>query len=117
VQDELVGQLINYVVAMGVELVNVELLDALVRCELCSSVLLVANLAHHLHLRAISLDVVVKLGSGHMLELLPVANIATELGAVKLGMCLQLSKGLPNDLRSMDSVASMRELTEINTVS
>ena len=58
-----------------------------------------------------------------MLELLSVADVATELGALVLGMGLQFSKGLPDDLRAslfgfwIILPASVRELTEVNAVS
>ena len=58
-QDQLIGQVVDDVVALCVELLNVELLDAVMVLELIPGILLVAHLAHHLHLWAVSLDVVV----------------------------------------------------------
>lgn len=99
-QDQLVSQVVNDVVALLVQLLDVELLDAVVALKLVSSVLLVAHLAHDLHLWAVSLDVVIQLSSGHVLKLLSVADVTTELWTLVLGMCLEFSKSLPNDLRT-----------------
>ena len=116
-KNEFVCQLVDSIKAMSIQLFDIELLDALVRAEFCSGILFVADLAHHLDLGAVILDVIVKLCSRHVLELLSVADIAPELWAVELSMCLELSKSLPNDLSSADGVASMRELAEVNAVS
>jgi hypothetical protein len=97
-KNELIGQLIEYIVAISVKLLNVELLDAVVAIELTSGILLIADLAHNLNLWALNLDVVVELGSSQMLELFSVADITTELGALELRMTLELSKSLPDDL-------------------
>ena len=52
-----------------------------------------------------------------MLELLSIADVATELGALVLGMSLELSQGLPDNLgTTLGRPASMRELTEVDTV-
>ena len=52
-----------------------------------------------------------------MLELLSVADVASEFWALVLGMSLQLSKSLPNDLRSSRlGPASVRELAKVNAV-
>jgi hypothetical protein len=118
VEDQFVGQVIDHVVAMGVKLVDIELLDALVRSELSSGILFVANLAHYLHLGAFFADVVVQLGSGQVLELLAIADIAAKFWTGELGMSLELAKGFPNDLgTSSVDMASMGELTEVNAVS
>ena len=58
---------------------------------------------------------VIELGSSHVLELWPVANIAAEFGANELSVSLEFTKSLPNDL-SIHTGASMREFTEIDTV-
>lgn len=117
VENELIGQVINDIIAVGVQFVNVELLDALMGSEFHSAVFLVTDLAHDLDLRAVSFNMVVKLCSCHMLKLLTIADIAAKLGAVKLSMSLELSKSFPDDYRSSLRVASVRELAEINTVS
>jgi hypothetical protein len=118
VEDEFVRQLVNHVIAMGVQLVDIEFLDALMVLEFGSGVLFVANLAHHFHFRAISLDVVVELRSRHVLKLFTVADIAAKFWTFKLSMGLKLAKSFPDNLRvSCLNVASMRELTEVNTVS
>ena len=118
-QDELVCQVVDHVVALGVQLLDVELLDAVMSLEFDSGILFVAHLAHNFDLRAISLDVVVKLSTGHVLELLSIADIAAKLGALVLGVCLQLSESLPDDLLAISLLrpASVRELTEVNAVS
>jgi hypothetical protein len=87
-KNEFVCQLVDNVIAMGIQLVNIEFLYALMTTEFCSGVLLVTDLAHHLHLGTVSLDVVVQLRSSHVLELLSVADIASKLRAVKLSVSL-----------------------------
>jgi hypothetical protein len=118
-KDELVCQVVDDIVTVGVKLLNVELFDAVMAVELTSGILFVADLAHDLYLWAISLDVVVELGSGQVLELLSVADVASELGALELSVTLELSKSLPDDLTALSCLrpASVRELTEVNTVS
>ena len=117
VEDQLVNKLIQNIVVISGQLFNVEFFDALMISELSSWVLLVANLAHDWDFRTVSLDVVVKLGSSHMLEFFSVADIASEFRARVLSMSLELSQSLPDNFTSsIVKVASMRELTEINTV-
>jgi hypothetical protein len=118
-ENEFVGQVIDDVVTVLVEFLDVELLNAVMSFELASSVLFVANLAHDLDLRAISLEVVKQLGSCHMLELLSVADVTAKLGALILGVRLELSKSFPDDLTShvASSPTSVGELTEVDAVS
>ena len=53
-----------------------------------------------------------------MLELIDVANVATEFRAFELRMVLQFVQSLPNDLSvSISVVAPMWEFAEINAVS
>ena len=52
-----------------------------------------------------------------MLILITIANVAAELWTVELGVHLQLTQGLPNDLAfPVRSRASMWELTKIDTI-
>ena len=97
-KDKFIGKMINDVVALLIKFFNIELLDAVMSLKLVPSVLLVAHLAHHLHFWAVSLDVVVQLRSCHVLELLSVADVASEFGALVLSMSLELSKGFPDNL-------------------
>jgi len=89
------------------------------RAELASRIFLITNVAHDLNLGTISLDMVEKLSSCHVLELLSVTDITSELWTLILRMSLELSKGLPDDLGFTRLLipASMRELAEVNTVS
>jgi hypothetical protein len=117
VEDQLVNKLIQNIVVISGQLFNVEFFDTLMIGELSSWVLLVANLAHDWDFRTVSLDVVVKLGSSHMLEFFSVADIASEFRARVLSMSLELSQSLPDNFTSsIVKIASMRELTEIDTV-
>jgi len=97
-KDKFIGKMINDVVALLIKFFNIELLDAVMSLKLVPSVLLVAHLAHHLHFWAVSLDVVVQLRSCHVLELLSVADVASEFGALVLSMSLEFSKGFPDNL-------------------
>lgn len=116
-EDQLVNKLIQNIVVISGQLFNVEFFDTLMIGELSSWVLLVANLAHDWDFRTVSLDVVVKLGSSHMLEFFSVADIASEFRARVLSMSLELSQSLPDNFTSsIVKIASMRELTEIDTV-
>ena len=83
--------------------------------ELSSWILLVADLAHAKNFWAVSLDMIMELGSSHVLELGSIADITSKLGAVELSVCLEFSEGLPDDLSSI-LLASMWEFTEINAV-
>ena len=83
--------------------------------KITSRIFFVADLAHDKNFWAVSLDMIMELGSGHMLELRSVADITSELGAVELSVCLELTEGLPDDLTAI-FIASMWELTEINAV-
>ena len=58
-QDQLIGQMVDNVVALCVEFLNVEFLNAVMALELVSGILLVAHLAHNLDFWAVSLDVIV----------------------------------------------------------
>jgi|TARA_B110001450_G_C17586519_1_gene467175 hypothetical protein len=117
VENQLVNKLIQNIVVISGQLFNVEFFDTLMIGELSSWVLLVANLAHDWDFRTVSLDVVVKLGSSHMLEFFSVADIASEFRARVLSMSLELSQSLPDNFTSsIVKIASMRELTEIDTV-
>jgi hypothetical protein len=115
-KNQLVGQLVKHVIAVGGQLVLVKLLDALMPLEFGSRILLVADLAHDLDLWAISLDVVIELSPRHVLILLPIADVASELWTVELSMGLELAKSLPDYLGSLVGVASVRELAEVNAV-
>ena len=116
-KDKLISKMINDVVALLIKLLNIELFDAVMSLKLVPSVLLVAHLAHHLHFWAVSLDVVVQLGSCQVLELLSVADVAAEFGALVLGVSLKLAQGLPDNLgTALVRPASVRELAEVNAV-
>ena len=97
-KDKFIGKMINDVVALLIKFFNIELLDAVMSLKLVPSVLLVAHLAHHLHFWAVSLDVVVQLRSCHVLELFSVTDVASEFGALVLGVSLEFSKGFPDNL-------------------
>ena len=116
VENEFVSQLIDDVERIDLNLFDIEVLDALMSVEFTSWVLLVADLAHDHDFWTVALDVIVELRSGHVLELRSVADVATELRAVELGVSLKFSESLPDDFSTI-SVAFVRELTEINTVS
>ena len=97
-KNKFIGKMINDVVALLIKFFNIELLDAVMSLKLVPSVLLVAHLAHHLHFWAVSLDVVVQLRSCHVLELFSVTDVASEFGALVLGVSLEFSKGFPDNL-------------------
>jgi len=115
VKNQLVGQIVNDLEGISLQLFNVDILDALMLVKLTSRILLIADLAHDKYFWAVSLNVIVELGSRHVLELWPIADITPKLGAVELSVCLELSEGLPDELTTR-IWASMWELTEINAV-
>ena len=88
VEDELVCQILKDVGLAGLEFLKVEVLNALVIGEFCSDIFLVADLAHDHHFRAVPLNVLMKLASGHVLVLLSVADVAAKFGAVELSVGL-----------------------------
>jgi|TARA_B110001450_G_C17567655_1_gene459454 hypothetical protein len=73
------------------------------------------NVALNLDFRAMLLNMVSQLGSGHVLEFLEVANVTSVLRAlIVLSMLLQLSHSLPKDFTIRGLVAFMRELAEVH---
>jgi hypothetical protein len=70
------------------QLFDIEVLYAPMVGELPSNVLILADLAHYMHLWTLFLNVLEQLSSSHVLELLSVANVATELRTAELGMSL-----------------------------
>ena len=77
-----------------------------------------ANITLNLNFWAMPFNMVPKLSSGHTLEFLEVANIATVFWAlVVLRMLLKLSYSHPLNFTCWAFITLMRELTEINTVS
>ena len=78
-----------------------------------------ASLALNHDLRTFSFDMLEELGPGHMLKLLSIADIATELRAVVLSVSLEFSKSLPDNLTTIALLvpASVWEFTEVNAVS
>ena len=115
VKNQLVSQIVNDLEGISLQFFNVEVLNALMLVELSSWILFIADLAHYKDFRAVSLDMIMKLGSSHVLKLWSIADIASKLGAVELSVCLQLTEGFPDELSSF-SWASMRKLTEINAI-
>ena len=118
-QNEFVREVINHIVGIGIKFFNVEFLNAVMGIKFISCILLIADHTHDFDIRAVSLDVVIKLGSGHMLKLLSIADIATELRAVVLSVSLEFSKSLPDNLTTIALLvpASVWEFTEVNAVS
>ena len=115
VENQLVCQIVDDLEGVSLQLFNIEVLNALVLVELSSWILLVADLAHAKNFWAVSLDMIMELGSSHVLELGSIADITSKLGAVELSVCLEFSEGLPDDHSSI-FIASVREVTEINAV-
>lgn len=117
-KNQFISEVLDNIIAEILEFIEVKIFDTLMVSEFSSNVLLVTNLAHYLNFRAISLDVIIELSSGHVLELFSIADITTKFRAAKLSMSLKFSKSLPDNLVfSIGCVASMWKLTEINTVS
>lgn len=116
-EDQLVGQVVNHIGKVCLDLLDVEVLDALMVGEVGTGILLVADLAHDSDLGALELDVVVELGPCHVLELITIADVTSEFRAMELCMSLKLTQGLPDDwLVTLKRWTSVRELTEIDTV-
>jgi len=116
VENQLIRQIVNDLERHCLQPFHVEVLDALVIMEFSSWELFIADLAHDKNFWAVSLDMVMELGSSHVLELGSVADITSELGAVELSVCLELTEGLPDDNFLTILIASMWEFTEINAV-
>ena len=91
VQNKLVSQILDNIKWVNSQLVNIEVLNALMSSELTSGVFLITDLTHNLHFWAVSFDVVIQVGTSHMLILVSVADIATKFWAVELGVGLQLT--------------------------
>ena len=65
--------------------------------EVSSSIFFIANLTHQQYLWALDTDMFLKLSSGHILKLVSIADIATKLWAIKLGVSLKFTKSLPDN--------------------
>ena len=115
-ENHLIRQIINDFERLCLQPFDVEVLDAHVIVEFTSWKLLVADLARDKNFWAVSLDMIIELSSSHVLELRPVADITSELGAVELSVCLELTEGLPDDNVTSILPAFMWEFTEINAV-
>lgn len=117
IEDKLIGKVIQNIVGVGIQLFNIKVLNTLMLLEIFSSVFFVAHLAHYHHFGAFSSDVFVQLGSSHMLKFITIAYIATEFGAVELGVNLKFTQGFPHDFTfAIGTRTSMWELTEIDTI-
>jgi hypothetical protein len=117
VEDQTLGQVLDDVRGHGFQLLEVEVLDALVFRELGAGVLPVADLAHYKDVRTFVLDMGLQIDTGHVLELLAVADVAAILGTLELGVVLQLFERLPkNNARAVALEAPVRKLTEIDAV-
>jgi hypothetical protein len=98
VKDQVVSEVLNDVFGAGAELLDVEILNALVLRELSARVFAVADLAHDEHVGALVLDVVEELSASHVLVLLTVADVAAKLGTMELSVSLKLAERRPDDL-------------------
>lgn len=100
------------------QFLDIVVFEALVVREFASAVFFAAHLALDHHLGAVSLDVLAELGPGHALVLGEVADVAAVLGAlVVVGVALEFSDGLPEDLAVLQLIALVGELTEVDAVS
>ena len=82
------GQVVHYIELMGLETRNKHIFEAFVVIEFCSVEVLVTDLALDHDLRTLSFDVLEEFTSCEVLEVLMVADITAELGAVIHGMLL-----------------------------
>lgn len=95
----------------------IHVFQALVNCKILPNKIFIANLALNHNFWTVLFDMLEKLLSGHMLEVLMITNITTEFRAVIDSMLLKVTHCLPNDFTMLRiSVTLMRELTEINAV-
>lgn len=117
VEDQLLREVFDHFKTLQTKLLEVEVFDALMALELVSWVLFIADLAHYFYSWTLRSDMDVQFLSGQVLKLGHLADIATELGTVKLAMLMQLCDSPPDNLFVAVYVkASMRELAEVNQV-
>ena len=90
-KDQIVCKIVDNVFRAQTELVNIEILDTLMRLEFFSWVLSVANLAHHHNIWTFILYMVIELGTSHKLELISVTNVAAEFRAIEASVSLQFT--------------------------
>jgi hypothetical protein len=99
------------------KLSNKIVLEALVSCKLCSVEVFDTGLALDHDFRTLSLDMLEQLRSGHVLEILVIANIAAKLGALVHRVFLQLAHCFPdNHSMLFVFVALVGELAEVDAV-
>lgn len=114
---QMFSEVLEHLSSMALQASQVLLLEAFVILEVATRELLIAQLTLHHDLGTIILDVLEKLGASHVLILFLVADVAAELGALVHGMLLELEQRLPDDRAVLAvSVATMRELAEVDTV-
>ena len=117
-QNELVGKVLHYFERHWFQLFEIEVFDALVLTKVRPRKLLIAHLTHDFHSWTIILDMMHKIFTGQVLELIDVADVTTKLATFELSVILKLIQRLPNNLCiPILIIASMRKLTKVNTVS
>lgn len=110
------GQVVHDIELVGLEARNKHVFEALVVVEFCSVEVFVTDLALDHDLRTLSFDVLEQFSSSQVLEVLVIADVATELWAVVHGMLLQLLHSLPDYLSTLGLKAFVRELAEVNAI-
>lgn len=118
VHHHLLGEVLNDLHFVGIELLDVEVPKTLVIGKVATAELLAADLALNHYLWTLALDVLSQLAASQVLELRQVADVAAVLWAlVHLDVLLQFVDGHPFHFTGWISLsASMRKLTEFNNV-
>lgn len=112
----LFGHVLNHFDVILLQFLNIVILETLVVWEFGPAELFATNLALDHDFGTISFDVFSQLASSHRLVFWEVADVATILGAlIVINMALKLSDSFPLDLAIF--IASVRELTEVDSVS
>lgn len=115
---QVLRKVVEHIARVSLQALHVLGLKALVLREVASVELLIAELALDHDFRALTLDVLEQLSTGHVLELLLVADVAPELGTLVHGVLLQLKQRLPDDAAALVlDVALVRELAEVDAIS
>ena len=117
---QILSQVVKHIKLHFLKLLNIHILQTLVVREVPPIEVLVTNLALDHHLWALALDMLEKLGTGHVLEIFMVTNVTAKLRAIIHRVLLKLLHRFPNDFSVFVLFpvleAPMWELTEIDAV-
>lgn len=117
-EDQFFRKVIDHFKTHQTKLLEVKVLDTLMRAELRTWVFLITTHTHYVDGWTLGLDMHRQFLASQVLEIGELADITTKLGAAKLAVISQLSHSPPHNLLvSVLIKTPMRELAVLNEVS